>query len=87
MKQYYGGKLTENITQACARDVFGEHCIALEDTFGAGTVLFTAHDEAITEVDTSVQAGDVKHVMSQCPPWLEGCPIAADAKEVAHYTK
>lgn len=86
-KPYYGGKLTENITQACARDVFGGHLIDLENTFGADTNLFSAHDEAIGEYDQSVTAKDVENVMSKCPEWLEGCPIAAEAKEVAHYTK
>jgi hypothetical protein len=86
-KPYYGGKLVENITQATARDVFGHHLVELEDKFGAGTVLFSAHDEAITEVDPSVTAKDIEAVMSQCPDWLEGCPVAADAKELAHYTK
>lgn len=86
-KQAYGGKLVENITQATARDVFGEHLISLEDTFGAGTVLFTAHDEAICEVNPDISAKDVELVMSKCPAWLEGCPISAEAKETPHYIK
>lgn len=86
-KPYYGGKLAENITQATARDVFGHHLIDLEDEFGAGTVLFTSHDEAVNEVDMDVTARDVEEVMSRCPDWLPGCPIAAEAKEVAHYQK
>jgi len=84
---FYGGMLTENMVQAIARDVFGEHCLSLDRTFGDGTVLFTAHDEAITEVDQSVSAKDVEHVMSQTPEWLKGCPLAAEAKEVPHYLK
>ena len=84
---YYGGMLTENMIQAIARDVFGEHCLALDREFGDGAVLFSAHDEAINEVDQSVTAKDVEHVMSQCPEWLKGCPIAAEAKEVPHYLK
>lgn len=86
-KIYYGGKLTENVTQACARDVFGEHLVTLMDTFGEDSQLFSAHDEAIGEYDPSVTAKDVEHVMSQCPEWIEGLPVAAEAKEVAHYTK
>lgn len=84
---FYGGMLTENMIQAIARDVFGEHCLALDRNFGEGTVLFTAHDEAVNEVDQDVTAKDVEHVMSQCPEWLKGCPIAAEAKEVPHYLK
>jgi len=84
---FYGGMLTENMIQAISRDVFAAHCLALDETFGDGTVLWTAHDEAINEVDQSVQAKDVEHVMSQTPEWLPGCPLAAEAKEVPHYLK
>lgn len=82
---FYGGKLTENLIQATARDVFAEHLIAMEDR--GWDVLFHCHDEAILEVDPSITAKDVEQAMSYCPPWLEGCPISAEAKEVAHYLK
>jgi DNA polymerase len=84
---FYGGMLTENMVQAIARDVFGFHCLELDRNFGDGTVLFTAHDEAVNEVDQSVSAKDVQDVMSQCPEWLKGCPLTAEAKEVPHYLK
>jgi DNA polymerase len=83
----YGGLLTENLVQATAREVFGEHCLALDQEFGDGTVLFTSHDEAIGEYDKSVTAKDVERVMSVTPEWLKGCPIAAEAKKVPHYLK
>ncbi len=84
-RECYGGKLTENVTQAVARDVFGEHLVALEDN--NWWPLFSTHDEAILEVDQDVTAKDVEHVMSKCPEWLKGCPIGAEAKEVEHYCK
>jgi len=84
-KKFYGGKLTENIVQATARDVMAFHLLALED---AGLrVLFHVHDEAICEVDNHIQACDVKNIMSYCPTWLAGCPISADAKEIPFYLK
>jgi hypothetical protein len=49
--------------------------------------LFSSHDEAILEVDPSVTAKDVQAAMSVCPEWLPGCPISAEAEEVAHYKK
>lgn len=82
---FYGGKLTENVVQATARDVFAEHLLRLQDA-GLHT-LFTVHDEAVLEVDKDVKAKDVEHIMSYCPEWLKGCPIGAEAKEVAHYLK
>lgn len=85
LKAFYGGKLTENLVQATARDVFGEHLVAM-DTLG-WQCLFTVHDEAVMEVDPSVTARDVEQEMSKCPSWLTGCPIAAEAHEVQHYQK
>jgi len=84
-KGFYGGKICENLIQATARDVFAGQMIAMEDR--GWTNLFSAHDEAILEVDQSVTAQEVEHEMSRCPEWLKGCPIAAEAKEVAHYLK
>jgi DNA polymerase len=84
-KEFYGGKLTENITQAVARDVFAEH-IDLLDRSGMAN-LFSVHDEAVLEVKPDVSAKDVEEVMSTCPAWLKGCPIAAEAKETERYFK
>ncbi len=78
----YSGKLCENVTQAFARDVFGEHLIPLGDM-----VLYSSHDEAICEVDESVKVSDIEHTMSRCPDWCPGLPVAAEAKEVPHYLK
>ncbi|HYG24505.1 MAG TPA: DNA polymerase [Verrucomicrobiae bacterium] len=84
-KTLYGGLLTENLVQATARDVFGQHLLALEDQ--VGDVIFHVHDEAITEVDQDVTVKDVEHVMSRTPDWLEGCPVSCEAQEAAHYLK
>lgn len=84
-KQFYGGKLTENLVQATARDVFAEHLLRLEDR--GWTNLFSVHDEAVLEVDQDVKASDVEQEMSYCPEWLAGCPIAAEAHEMEHYQK
>lgn len=84
--QSYGGKLTENIVQATARDVFAERLLELESTPGI-RVLFTSHDEAITEVDEGITVEQVGAIMAKCPEWLAECPIAADTKEVRCYEK
>ena len=84
---FYGGKLTENVTQAASRDVFAEHLLRIEDDYGADANLFSVHDEAVLEVDENVTARDVEATMSYCPEWLQGCPISAKAKEVPHYLK
>lgn len=81
----YGGMLTENLVQATARDVFAFHLLELHR---AGLrVLFTCHDEAVLEVPMHVTAKDVEAIMSRTPPWLEGCPIAAEAHEAKYFCK
>lgn len=81
----YGGKLTENITQAVARDVVAEHMVR---TQARGLEnLFSVHDEIVFEVDQDVTPQDVEHEMSYCPDWLAGCPIGAEAQEVECYQK
>ena len=82
----YGGLLAENLVQATARDVFAEHLLELEDTPGV-TILFTCHDEAVLQVDENISANDIQKIMSKTPSWLEGCPIAAEAKEISCYCK
>lgn len=82
---YYGGKLAENITQAIARDVFGWQLLNMHDRGWRN--LFGVHDEAVEEVAQDVTEKDVEQEMSRCPDWLPGCPIAAEAHEVAHYLK
>ncbi len=85
-KPFYGGILTENAVQATARDVFGEHLITLDRTSGID-VLWSEHDAAVNEVDMSVTTRDVETIMSRCPDWLAGCPIAAEAIESPCYVK
>jgi hypothetical protein len=83
--ELYGGLFSENITQATARDVFGYHVIKLDE---AGIdVLWTAHDETICEVDVDFDSKLIQTIHSETPPWLEGCPIGAEAKETPCYLK
>lgn len=83
---FYGGKLTENLVQATARDIFGEHLIDLDETSGID-VLFGVHDESVNEVDQDISPKDVEHIMSRTPDWIQGCPVTAEAKEAPHYLK
>lgn len=83
---HYGGKLCENLVQATARDVFGEHLVTL-DKIGGIDVLFSTHDEAVTECAADINPKDIEEIMSHCPEWIKGLPLAAEAKEVPHYTK
>ena len=83
---FYGGLLTENLVQATARDVFAFHVLLLHSTPGI-SVLFTVHDEAVCECASHITAKQVQDIMSVTPPWLTGCPVTAEAKEVPCYEK
>lgn len=82
----YGGKLVENITQACARDCLREAMLAL-DAEGF-TQLFTVHDEDVLEepVDgRSVNAAE--EVMGRPIEWAPGLLLRGDGFETAYYMK
>lgn len=89
-KQYgymptYGGSLVENITQATARDVLTDAMLRVRDPY---ELILTVHDELIAEVDEEAgSAEEFEELMSQCPPWLEGCPIGAEGWRGKRYRK
>lgn len=75
----YGGKLTENLTQAVGRDCLA---FALDNLRRAGyQVVFHVHDEVIIELPTTQDAeaalDSVVRIMSTVPPWAEGLPLNA----------
>lgn len=73
----YGGKLTENITQATARDCLAEAVDRLE---AAGyPVVFHVHDEVVIDAGPGKDClEDVVEIMRQVPAWAEGLPLNAD---------
>jgi DNA polymerase len=82
----YGGLWTENLTQATARDILADGLKRL-DSAGYPPVLH-AHDEAVAEVPKDF--GSVEqfcNIMSEIPPWAEGCPISAAGWEGVRYRK
>lgn len=83
----YGGKLTENITQAIARDIMAYAKIEL-DKHDDYDLLISVHDEIVSEVDHG--EGDEKEfesLMAQLPAAFAGCPITAEAKRYGRYRK
>lgn len=73
----YGGKLSENITQAVARDCLAE---AVERLEAAGyPVVFHVHDEVVIDVPAErANLEDVVRIMRQPPRWAEGLPLNAE---------
>ena len=73
----YGGKLTENLTQAVGRDCLA---FALDNLRREGyEVVFHVHDEVVIEVPKyGSPEGDLQQVvriMSKVPPWAKGLPL------------
>ena len=81
----YGGKLTENVVQAIARDCLAE---ALNGLTEAGhKVVFTVHDEAILDVPESVTVDEICRIMAAPISWAPGLDLPADGFESAYYKK
>ncbi|MDP4089251.1 MAG: DNA polymerase [Bacillota bacterium] len=82
----YGGKLTENIVQAIARDCLAESLKRLEAA-GYQTVIHV-HDEVI--LDAPKDMADLKivtEIMGQPIPWAPGLLLRADGYETEFYKK
>lgn len=88
----YGGKLTENIVQAIARDLLAE---AMERLDAAGyPIVMHVHDEAICEVpadDPDKHLNTMNKIMAQSPEWTKvlplGIPLKADGYWTPYYKK
>lgn len=84
----YGGKLSENITQAVARDVMAEGMHRLErNDF---IMLMTVHDEVVAEEETKLSVGRLavgSKLLERRPRWAKSLPLAVDAFAARRYKK
>lgn len=82
----YGGKLTENIIQAIARDCLAEAMLKL-DKLGHD-IVFHVHDEIIIDAEKGKSSAcEIAELMGQPIQWAEGLPLKADAYETDFYKK
>lgn len=82
----FGGKLTENIVQAIARDCLAEAMLRLDK---AGyKIVFHVHDEVILDVPKGFGSlQDVNEIMGQAIDWAPGLPLEAVGFETDYYKK
>lgn len=85
----YGGKLTENVVQAIARDCLA---VAIENLENAGfPIVFHVHDEVVIDVkpfaDDKSMLEQVKQIMTAPIPWAQDLPLGADGWVGAFFKK
>ena len=82
----YGGRETENLCQATARDLLAEAMWRMEK---AGlSIVGHVHDEVILEVpEGAVTVEDVSSIMNQNPPWAEDLLLSSNGYWGRYYFK
>ena len=86
MKDTYGGKLTENICQAIARDVMGVGMLNAEEK--GYTTLTSIHDEAVAEVAQGEGTVlEYERLLCKMPDWAKGIPLASEGYRSKRYRK
>ena len=81
----WGGKLAENLVQACARDCLKEAMLRLDE---AGyDIRGHVHDEVIITTPLTTKVEDVSALMGANIPWAPGLLLRADGYECEYYRK
>lgn len=82
----YSGKLTENITQATARDLLADAMRRME--VAGLDIVGHVHDEVILEVPKgSITVDEVCEIMNIKPQWADGLCLASAGYSGAYYFK
>lgn len=81
----YGGKLTENIVQAIARDILGG--VLLQAERKGIDVVFHVHDEIVAEVPEGAPLKNIEALFSTPPSWAPGLPLIGAAYQTKYYFK
>lgn len=85
MESTYGGKLTENIVQAIARDCLA---VTLDRIAARGwQVVFHVHDEVIVDAPMDVTVEDLCAIMAEPIPWAPGLILKGAGFEGKYYMK
>lgn len=81
----YGGKLTENIVQAVARDCLS---VAMTRVSEKGhEIVMHVHDEMIIDAPLEVTNQEITDIMGQQIEWAKGLPLKGDTYDTPFYKK
>lgn len=82
----YGGRLVENVVQACARDLMAEAMLRID---AAGyEIILSVHDELLAElVKDKGSVAEFETLMAQTPGWALDCPVEAKGWKGDRYRK
>lgn len=81
----YGGKMTENIVQAVARDCLAETLKKIEDR--GLQVVFHVHDEVIIDAPMDVTVEEICSIMAEPISWAPGLILRGAGFEGSYYMK
>ncbi|NCX93764.1 MAG: hypothetical protein EBX40_03705, partial [Gammaproteobacteria bacterium] len=83
----YGGKITENVVQAIARDCLSTAILRVHDT--GYRIVIHVHDEIVVEVleDDSKALEELELLMAEPIKWAPGLPLRADGYTAKYYHK
>lgn len=86
VQQVYGGLLSENVTQAAARDKLRDAILRLRRHLYK--IVLHVHDEIVCEMPLGHGSlEEMSALMKQAEPWEIGCPISTDGWEGRRYRK
>lgn len=81
----YGGKLTENIVQAIARDILG--IVILRAKAAGLNIVFHIHDEIIVEAEPGQTLQEVEALFSKPIDWCRDLPLKGAGYTTPYYLK
>lgn len=81
----YGGKLTENIVQAVARDILG--IVILRAKKADLDIVFHIHDEIVVEATPDQSLADVEALFSKPIEWCRDLPLKGAGYTTPYYLK
>jgi len=84
----YGGKLTENIIQAIARDLLADAMLRADE---AGfEIVLHVHDEVVCEIQNNFESSELESlcaILGEEVSWAKGLPLTADGYVTPFYKK